>query len=86
MISSGQDKDSELHVSAKVESDYNEGVKQIAELTGSSAFISADLFEFLHSCLPNIVRGCKWILLYRWKKKNEFLLDILRLVCFDFNF
>ena len=27
MISSGQDKDSELHVSVKVESDYNEGVK-----------------------------------------------------------
>ncbi|CAN6870932.1 unnamed protein product [Brassica oleracea] len=32
MISSGQDKDSELHVSAKVEGDYDEGVKQIAEL------------------------------------------------------
>ncbi|KAG2266312.1 hypothetical protein Bca52824_073391 [Brassica carinata] len=78
MISSGQDKDSELHVSAKVESDYNEGVKQIAELTGSSAFISADLFEFLHSCLPNIVRGCKWILLYSTLKHGISLRTLLR--------
>ncbi|KAF3486982.1 hypothetical protein F2Q69_00053062 [Brassica cretica] len=78
MISSGQDKDSELHVSAKVESDYNEGVKQIAELTESSAFISADLFEFLHSCLPNIVRGCKWILLYSTLKHGISLRTLLR--------
>lgn len=65
MISSGQDKDTGLRVSDEVESDYDEEVKQIEELTESSAFISANLFEFLHACLPNIVRGCKWILLYR---------------------
>lgn len=34
-------------------------------LTEKSTFISEDLFEFLRSCLPNIVKGCKWILLYR---------------------
>lgn len=30
-----------------------------------SVFISADLFEFLQSSLPNIVKGCQWVLLYR---------------------
>lgn len=47
--------------------DYYEGrVKEMTELiTESSAFISADLCEFLHACLPNIVRGCKWVLVYR---------------------
>lgn len=57
-----------LRVSAKVVesgNDYFEGVKQMAELTEESSFISANLCEFLHACLPNIVRGCKWILLYR---------------------
>lgn len=71
MISNDQgkesDKDGELCASAKVESgiDYFEGMKQMTELTEGSAFISANLCEFLHACLPNIVRGCKWILLYR---------------------
>lgn len=60
------DKDGELRASAKkLESDYIEGVKQMRELTESSVFITANLCEFLHASLPNIVRGCKWILLYR---------------------
>lgn len=62
------DKDCELRVSAKVEesgNDYFLGVKQMRELTEGSVFITANLCEFLHASLPNIVRGCKWILLYR---------------------
>lgn len=34
-------------------------------LLDKSTFLSADLFEFLHACLPNIVKGCQWMLLYR---------------------
>ncbi|KAL5996875.1 hypothetical protein ACLOJK_007798 [Asimina triloba] len=34
--------------------------------TGESSFISPDLYEFLHSCIPNIVKGCQWVLLYSY--------------------
>lgn len=30
-----------------------------------SSFISTHLFEFLESSLPNLVKGCQWVLLYR---------------------
>ncbi|KAG1361878.1 putative oxidation resistance protein 1 [Cocos nucifera] len=35
-----------------------------------SVFISADLFEFLQSSLPNIVKGRQWFLLYRAVRGN----------------
>lgn len=34
-------------------------------LMDDSVFINADLYEFLHSSIPNIVKGCQWVLLYR---------------------
>ena len=34
-------------------------------LTDNSSFITSDLYEFLFSSLPNIVKGCQWVLLYR---------------------
>ncbi|URD84128.1 TLDc [Musa troglodytarum] len=37
----------------------------LSYLTEKSTFMSADLFEFFQSCLPNIVKGCQWVLLYR---------------------
>lgn len=39
--------------------------KYLSYLTEKSTFVSSDLFEFFQSCLPNIVKGCQWILLYR---------------------
>lgn len=39
--------------------------KHLPYLMDESVFISADLYEFLLSSLPNIVKGCQWVLLYR---------------------
>lgn len=42
----------------------------LPSLSEKSAFISADLFEFLQSSLPHIVKGCQWVLLYRAVRGN----------------
>jgi hypothetical protein len=34
-------------------------------LSDNSTFISPELYEFFESCLPNIVKGRQWVLLYR---------------------
>lgn len=38
--------------------------KPMPNLTEESLFIFPDLYEFLQSSLPNIVKGCQWVLLY----------------------
>ena len=40
-------------------------VKSSTNLSDESVFITCDLYEFLVSSLPNIVKGCQWMLLYR---------------------
>lgn len=42
-----------------------ESSKFLPDEVVESSFISPDLYEFLHACLPNIVKGCQWMLLYR---------------------
>jgi hypothetical protein len=39
--------------------------KPLSYLMDESVFISTYLYEFLLSSLPNIVKGCQWVLLYR---------------------
>ncbi|PIN09271.1 Oxidation resistance protein [Handroanthus impetiginosus] len=38
--------------------------KSMARLTDESIFISPDLYDFFEASLPNIVKGCQWVLLY----------------------
>lgn len=40
-------------------------IKPPLNLSDESVFITRDLYEFLVSSLPNIVKGCQWMLLYR---------------------
>ncbi|WOL09944.1 hypothetical protein Cni_G18698 [Canna indica] len=50
----------------------------LSYLTEKSTFMSADLFEFFESCLPNIVKGCQWILVYSTWKHGISLQTLLR--------
>lgn len=45
--------------------DLSSPTKLLSNLTDDSSFITPELYEFLQSSLPNIVKGCQWILLYR---------------------
>lgn len=45
--------------------DQHSPQKPPPNLLDDSVFISADLYEFFLSSLPNIVKGCQWVLLYR---------------------
>lgn len=45
--------------------DPNSPQKNLPYLMDDSVFISSGLHEFLLSSLPNIVKGCQWVLLYR---------------------
>uniref|UniRef100_A0A5B6Z3D4 Putative oxidation resistance protein 1 n=1 Tax=Davidia involucrata TaxID=16924 RepID=A0A5B6Z3D4_DAVIN len=52
--------------------------KSMPYLTEDSSFISSDLYEFLQSSLPNIVKGCQWVLLYGTIKHGISLRTLIR--------
>lgn len=56
--------------------DHN--VKSMSYLSEESSLISADLYEFLLLCLPNIVKGCQWVLLYSTVKHGISLRTLIR--------
>ncbi|KAL6546042.1 hypothetical protein OROGR_009916 [Orobanche gracilis] len=39
--------------------------KSCPRLLDESLFVSRDLYQFFEASLPNIVKGCEWVLLYR---------------------
>ncbi|XP_048334255.2 uncharacterized protein LOC107422805 [Ziziphus jujuba] len=47
-------------------------------LMDDSVFINAELYEFLHSSIPNIVKGCQWVLLYSTLKHGISLRTLIR--------
>ncbi|KAM7485416.1 hypothetical protein LguiA_001425 [Lonicera macranthoides] len=52
--------------------------KSMPNLTDDSLFISYDLYEFFQSSLPNIVKGCQWVLLYSTRKHGISLRTLIR--------
>ncbi|XP_042419555.1 oxidation resistance protein 1-like isoform X1 [Zingiber officinale] len=64
-----------MFVEASTQHDPNE---YLSYLTEKSTFMYADLFQFFGSCLPNIVKGCQWILLYSTWKHGISLQTLLR--------
>ena len=67
----GEDKDCVSERSSSDSDEFQEAreqqspVKPSPNLSDESVFITCDLYEFLVSSLPNIVKGCQWMLLYR---------------------
>ncbi|KAJ0967509.1 hypothetical protein J5N97_024426 [Dioscorea zingiberensis] len=50
----------------------------LSYLAEKSIFINSNLFEFFQSSLPNIAKGCQWILLYSTLKHGISLRTLLR--------
>ncbi|GAB4843069.1 hypothetical protein Ancab_013048 [Ancistrocladus abbreviatus] len=53
-------------------------VKLMPNLTQESSFISFQLYEFLQCSIPNIVKGCQWVLLYSTLKHGISLRTLIR--------
>ncbi|KAE8734149.1 TLD-domain containing nucleolar protein, putative isoform 2 [Hibiscus syriacus] len=53
-------------------------MKPTPKLSDESVFINYDLYEFLMSSLPNIVKGCQWMLLYSTLKHGISLRTLIR--------
>ncbi|KAG4185399.1 hypothetical protein ERO13_A09G227500v2 [Gossypium hirsutum] len=53
-------------------------IKPPLNLSDESVFITCDLYEFLVSSLPNIVKGCQWVLLYSTLKHGISLRTLIR--------
>ncbi|XVF38534.1 hypothetical protein REPUB_Repub20aG0110200 [Reevesia pubescens] len=58
--------------------DQQSPVKSPPNLSDESVFITCNLYEFLLSSLPNIVKGCQWILLYSTLKHGISLRTLIR--------
>ncbi|XP_071709401.1 uncharacterized protein [Rutidosis leptorrhynchoides] len=55
--------------------------KQLPNINLDSEFISSELYIFFESCLPNIVKGCQWLLLYSTLKHGISLRTLIRSTC-----
>ncbi|KAL3506213.1 hypothetical protein ACH5RR_031595 [Cinchona calisaya] len=58
--------------------DPNNFERSMPNLTDDSLFISPNLYEFFESSLPNIVKGCQWVLLYSTVRHGISLRTLIR--------
>lgn len=53
-------------------------VASLPDLSEESLFLSDKLREFLNACLPTVVKGCQWVLLYSTQKHGISLMTLIR--------
>ncbi|KAF5823104.1 putative TLDc domain-containing protein [Helianthus annuus] len=56
----------------------NTPMRAVIDITIDSSFISPDLYQFFQASLPNIVKGCRWVLLYSTLKHGISLRTLIR--------
>lgn len=69
---------SEVFEEAKEQQTPNTTRRSRLNLADESTFISPELYEFLETCLPNIVKGRQWVLLYSTLKHGVSLRTLIR--------
>ncbi|KAL2325061.1 hypothetical protein Fmac_024119 [Flemingia macrophylla] len=69
---------SDVFEEAKEQQTPHASKKSRLNLTDESTFISPELYEFLETCLPNIVKGRQWVLLYSTLKHGISLRTLIR--------
>ncbi|OIW13131.1 hypothetical protein TanjilG_32112 [Lupinus angustifolius] len=69
---------SEVFEEANEQQIPNTSKKSVLNLSHDSTFISPELYEFFESCLPNIVKGRQWVLLYSTSKDGVSLRTLIR--------
>ncbi|KAK6646000.1 hypothetical protein PHAVU_L001844 [Phaseolus vulgaris] len=69
---------SEVFEEANEQQTPNTSKKSRLNLSDDSTFISPALYEFLEICLPNIVKGRQWVLLYSTLKHGVSLRTLIR--------
>lgn len=52
-------------------------VASLSDLLDESLFLSDNLREFLNACLPTVVMGCQWVLLYSTQKHGISLMTLI---------
>ncbi|KAJ4827966.1 hypothetical protein Tsubulata_009496 [Turnera subulata] len=58
--------------------DQRSPLQPLPDLMDESSFISFELYEFLKSSIPNIVKGCQWVLMYSTLKHGISLRTLIR--------
>ncbi|KAI3683354.1 hypothetical protein L1987_83857 [Smallanthus sonchifolius] len=56
----------------------NTPMRALIDLTIDSSFISPELYQFFQVSLPNIVKGCRWVLLYSTLRHGISLRTLIR--------
>ncbi|KAF5205537.1 oxidation resistance protein [Thalictrum thalictroides] len=74
----GESQGRNIRVSVEKASTSHTSANCVPQLMDQSSFITVELYDFLQSSLPNIVKGCQWVMLYSTSRDGISLRTLLR--------